>query len=42
MDDLRVEPHATEVEKPLGPNDVRIKVKGLNDVEGSRVRALAI
>lgn len=26
VDDLRVEPHATEVDKPLGPNDVRVRV----------------
>lgn len=27
MDDLRVEPHPTEVDKPLGPNDVRVRVR---------------
>lgn len=26
VDDLRVEPHSTEIDKPLGPNDVRIRV----------------
>lgn len=26
VDDLRVGPHATNIDKPLGPNDVRVRV----------------
>lgn len=37
MDDLRVEPHPTEVEKPLGPNDVRVRVReNEGTMEGER------
>ncbi|CAM9484650.1 unnamed protein product [Scytosiphon promiscuus] len=39
VDDLRVEPHPTEVEKPLGPNDVRVRV-GAVGICGSDVHYL--
>ncbi|CAM9293117.1 unnamed protein product [Pylaiella littoralis] len=39
VDDLRVEPHPTQVEKPLGPNDVRVRV-GAVGICGSDVHYL--
>ncbi|CAM9437374.1 unnamed protein product [Ectocarpus sp. 12 AP-2014] len=39
VDDLRVEPHPTEVDKPLGPNDVRVRV-GAVGICGSDVHYL--
>eukprot|EP00752_Nemacystus_decipiens_P001576 g1537.t1 len=39
VDDLRVEPHATDINKPLGPNDVRVRV-GAVGICGSDVHYL--
>lgn len=36
VDDLRVEPHPAEVDKPLGPNDVRVRVREMEGREGQR------
>lgn len=44
VDDLRVEPHATDIDKPLGPNDVRVQVghSGLFRRTGESMSAVVV